>query len=343
LALKKQATKPKAKAAKKPAKAKAAKPTPKAAKHARSAPAKHARSAPAKHARSAPAKQARSVPAKHARSAPAKHARSAPAKRALAGAGASQPRGEVIPFPRRDEKLGEVTVPSGKLAIFDVGLFPFLPRDTLEPALVTCEVPAQGALPVIGRRVAAGRFSDSWDFVAVRLSPSPVASFRKLGEAGVDFARLMIIDYAALDAWVHDDSLDGKADLMFWGRDAALAARRVSAPPTTEGYGWTNLTVAAATAKWDQLERVKAENHWLLASDLRPHSHHFHALAAARAAKRGAGTVEVGGAQALLFFTSWGDGVFPIYLDTDAAGRPVQIRVQLNTPESNAALRAVNR
>jgi hypothetical protein len=239
--------------------------------------------------------------------------------------------------------LGEVTSPSGKLAIFDVGLFPFLPRDTLEPALVTCEVPAKAKLPVIGRRVGAGRFSESWDFVAVRLAPGSAAHTRKLGEAGVDFARLMIIDHRALDAWVHEDSLDGQADLMFWGRDAALAARRITAPPTVEGYGWTNLTVAAATAKWEQLERVKAENHWLLASDLRPHSHHFHALAEARASKRGVGTVAVGGAHALLFFTSWGDGVFPIYLDSDVDDRPVQIRVQLNTAESNAALRAVNR
>ncbi|HET9993601.1 MAG TPA: hypothetical protein VFQ65_33920 [Kofleriaceae bacterium] len=254
----------------------------------------------------------------------------------------SQARGDRIAITSRDEKLGEVTAPSGKLAIFDVGLFPFLPRDTLEPALVTCEAPAR-ALPVLGRRVGAGRFAECWDYVAVRFSPHPVASSRKLGEAGVDFARLMIIDYAALAAWQHEDSLDGKADLMFWGRDAALAARRITAPPTREGYGWTNLTVAAATAKWDQLERVKAENHWLLASDLRPHSHHFHALSAARASKQGAGTVAVGGATALLFFTSWGDGVFPIYLDSDADDRPVQLRVQLNTAESNAALRAVNR
>jgi len=261
----------------------------------------------------------------------------------LSAAKSKAKRGDTIATRSRDEKLGEVTAPSGKLAIFDVGLFPFLPRDTLEPALVTSEVPAATALPVFGRRVGAGRFSDSWDYVAVRVSPAAVTSTKKLGEAGVDFARLMIIDYAALDAWIHDDSLDGKADLMFWGRDAALAARRISAPATREGYGWTNLTVAAATAKWDQLERVKAENHWLLASDLRPHSHHFHALSAARASKQGVGTVAVGGATALLFFTSWGDGVFPIYLDSDADDRPVQIRVQLNTAESNAALRAVNR
>ena len=275
----------------------------------------------------------------------------APAKPKSKGAakGRPQPTADIVAIRAirairtRDERLGEVTAPSGKLAIFDVGLFPFLPRDTLEPALVTCEVPAKAKLPVIGRRVGAGRFSDSWDYVAVRLSPESVAHTRKLGEAGVDFARLMIIDHGALDAWVHEDSLDGMADLMFWGRDAALAARRITAPPTKEGYGWTNLTVAAATAKWEQLERVKAENHWLLASDLRPHSHHFHALAEARASKRGVGTVAVGGAHALLFFTSWGDGVFPIYLDSDVDDRPVQIRVQLNTAESNAALRAVNR
>lgn len=259
------------------------------------------------------------------------------------GAAKAAPRSALkVPGTAKLEKLGEVTAPSGKLAIFDVGLFPYLPRATLEPALVIAAVPVKKALPVFGRRVGVGRFAKCWDHVAVRLSAEPVAHTKKLGEAGVDFARLMLIDHTALDAWVHEDSLDGKADLMFWGRDAALAARRITAPATVEGYGWTNLTVAAATAKWDQLERVKAENHWLLASDLRPHSHHFHVLAAARASNQGAGAISVGGAEALLFFTSWGDGVFPIFLDSDADDRPVQIRIQLATDDSNAAMRAVN-
>src|SRR5436309_2931493 len=116
----------------------------------------------------------------------------------------------------------------------------------------------------------------------------------------------------------------------------AKPAKAKRAPETPEGHGWHDLPVADAEAKAIQADRLKAEHHWLLATDFRPHSHHFHALAAARKSKHGAGTIEVGGAKVCLFFTSWGDGVFPIYLDVDSEERPVQVRVQLNTADSNA-------
>jgi hypothetical protein len=229
------------------------------------------------------------------------------------------------------EQLGEITVPSGTLAVFDVGLVGYLPRPALEPALVTTAVPANRALPIVGRRLGKGRFADCWDHVAVRLGDGTVTASRKLGEAGVDFARLVCMDHAALDHWQHEDSLDGLADFVFWGRDAAALARTMKAPATGEGYGWLDLPLAEAEAKALAADTIKAENRWLLAMDLRPHSHHFHALAAARKSPHGAGTIEVGGAQVCLFFTSWGDGVFPIYLDLDGKERPVQVRVQLAT------------
>ena len=135
---------------------------------------------------------------------------------------------------------------------------------------------------------------------------------------------------------------DGLADVVFWGRDEGLLAKAMNAPRTKEGHGWTDLTVAAAEVKADEIARRKAENKWLLASGLRPHSHHFHALAAARNNPHGAGALELGDSRMLLFFTSWGDGVFPIYLDLDADDHPLQIRIQLATAESNAAMAAVN-
>lgn len=241
------------------------------------------------------------------------------------------------------ERLGEITVPSGTLAVFDVGLVGYLPRPALEPALVKTAVPADRALSVIGQRVGKGRWADCWDHVAVRLGDGEVASSKKLGEAGVDFARLVCMDHGALDHWQHEDSLDGLADFVFWGRDAAQLARAMRAPATKEGYGWSDLPVAEAEAKALEADKIKAENHWLLATDFRPHSHHFHALAAARKSPQGAGTIEVGGAKVCLFMTSWGDGVFPIYLDVDGEDHPVQVRIQLSTPDSNAAMRAVNR
>jgi hypothetical protein len=171
------------------------------------------------------------------------------------------------------------------LAIFDIGLLGFLPREALEPAIIKVGVPGDHALQVIGQRVGKGRFSACWDHVSVMLGEGEPHTTKKLGEAGVDFARLILIDHAALDHWQHDDALDGKADLVFWGRDEAALSRTLGAPKLPEGYGWTDLSLADAEAKEDLAARKKAENGWALATDLRPHTHHYFALAAARANK----------------------------------------------------------
>src|SRR5262245_58732146 len=56
--------------------------------------------------------------------------------------------------------LGEITVPSGKLAVFDVGLVGYLPREALEPAIVKADVPSDRPLRVVGTLVGKGRFAD---------------------------------------------------------------------------------------------------------------------------------------------------------------------------------------
>jgi hypothetical protein len=277
-----------------------------------------------------------------------KKAKAAPKAKAKAKAKAAPKvqakakRAKAIATAARIETLGTITCPSGTLGIFDIGLFGYLPRPALEPQIIKAAVPADRELTVVGARVGRGRFADCWDHVAVQLADGEVHASKKLGEAGVDFARLVCVDHASLDQWQHDDSLDGLADVMFWGRDEAALAKTMRAPRTREGYGWSNLTVADAEAKLLEAERIKAENNWLLATDFRPHSHHFHALAAARANANGAGEIDLGASKMLLFFTSWGDGVYPIYLDLDAEDHPVRVRIQLATEESNAAMRAVN-
>jgi hypothetical protein len=222
-------------------------------------------------------------------------------------------------------------VPSGTLAVFDVGLFGYLPREALEPAIVKASVPADRELAVFGWRVGSGRFADCWDRVVVKLAEGEPTHAKKLGEAGVDFARLVLMDHAALDQWTHEDTLDGLADVVFWGRDAAAAAKAIGAKSLKEGYGWTNLSLDVAEEKALEVDKLKAANKWQMMIDFRPHSHHFYALAEARKSKQGAGMLDVGDAKVCLFFTSWGDGVYPVFLDLDDENRPVQLRVQLNS------------
>jgi hypothetical protein len=218
----------------------------------------------------------------------------------------------------------------------------YLPRAALDPMLICAPVPSDRALPVIGTRVGKGRFADCWDHVAIAIaepgSRREVAHARKLGKAAVDFSRLILMDRAAIDHWQHEDSLDQLADFVFWGRDEAqlgkaLGARRL---PDTQHWGWTNLPVGDAEALADRAAQLKADHKWLVATDLRPHSHHFDVLAAARASPSGAGVLEVAGARVMVFFTSWGDGVFPVYLDVDQDQQPVRIRIQLAPVEPAA-------
>jgi hypothetical protein len=291
-----------------------------------------------------PAKKAKAkAKAKKAAKKAAKRAAKTAAKTASPKRRATKPSLPLVSAVRpQDVVLGEITAPSGTLAIFDIGLVGYLPREALEPAIVTCAVPRDRALAVHGRRVGRGRFADCWDHVAITLGAGDITHAKKLGKAGVDFARLVCMDHAALDHWQHEDSLDGLADVVFWGRDAALLAKVMNAPRTTEGHGWVDLPIAVAESKADAIARKKAENKWLLATDFRPHSHHYHALAAARRSPDGAGTLELAGTRLMLLFTSWGDGVFPIFLDLDHDDQPVQVRIQLATAEANAAMAAVN-
>ncbi|MEO8701320.1 MAG: hypothetical protein ABI867_14830 [Kofleriaceae bacterium] len=226
--------------------------------------------------------------------------------------------------------LGEITVPSGTLALLDIGLYGYLPRDALEPAIVKADVPADRPLRVVGTTVGTGRFAASWDHVAIVVSDGEIRASKKVGEVGADFGRILAIDHAALDHWVHEDSLDGLADFVFTGRDAAVLAASMNARRLADGYGWIDLPIAEADHKADEVARRKASNSWLLATELRPHSHHHRALAAARTNEYGAGALELAGTRLLDFRTTWDAGVFPIYVDRDAANQPVQIRIQLH-------------
>jgi hypothetical protein len=55
-----------------------------------------------------------------------------------------------------------------------------------------------------------------------------ISRSEKVGNVAVDHAWLLIADFDALGAWHHEDSLDGLADFVFWGRDAKSSAEHHS-------------------------------------------------------------------------------------------------------------------
>ncbi|MFI6332827.1 hypothetical protein ACIBBG_31535 [Micromonospora chersina] len=197
---------------------------------------------------------------------------------------------------------------------------------------------AVDGLPDRAVRVEAERSDgpwDGWSQMIVRVGDAPAASTADVGVIGVDAARLAFADADALDLWRHEEPLDGLADVAFWGADAPAAAQEFTAEPLTtpgdEGsYGWMDLPVRSALRRAMTIQSWRdAEPGRGLAVDFRPHSHHWQVMRQVRASDTESGTLPLGDAQILFAMTSWGDGIFPVQVDRDAAGHLLAVRITL--------------
>jgi hypothetical protein len=268
-------------------------------------------------------------------------------------------------------RLGSITCPSGCLVIVDGGVLGLWSGDELPTETYPAEPDPQGishrqrAILTARQRLEGFVFSgmpgvavgglptdrpidvmaepepgeDGWRQIVVAVTGSSVASSRNAGTIGVDMARLTFADVDALSHWQHEESLDGLADVLFWGReetDAAyhFTAPRVEIPGDSGSYGWANLPIDEA------ISRALAIQAWKdavpgrgLAIDYRPHSHHWQVMQQVRASETESGTVTVAGASILFAMTTWGDGYFPAYADYDASGDLAAIRVVLTGEE----------
>jgi hypothetical protein len=184
-----------------------------------------------------------------------------------------------------------------------------------------------------------------WRSVSLICRPRAlVASTEQAATVAVDEARLGVFDVDAVGAWRHDESLDGLADFVFWGRDAEALARETGAPPLEDGnYGWRDLPIGEAARRGTRVKDVRDGRGLKAATDFRPHSHHYQVMKQVRASPTDSGTIEVAGAWTCTFMTSWGDGVYPVYRDLDARGRLVRVRIDLGNDETVSRTRSLER
>ncbi|MEU4087706.1 hypothetical protein [Streptomyces aureus] len=204
------------------------------------------------------------------------------------------------------------------------------------PVVAVGGVPRDRSLPVLASRVDFGDgVGPRWSEISVRMSEAPAESSMVLGDIGVDWARVLFGDADALDAWQHNEPVDGSADVAFWGAAAEEAAALFAAPelgePGEDGVrGWTGLAVAEAMKKARALLAWKEDTGRRMMVDFRPHSHHWQVMRQIRASEVEAGTVDVGNARMLCTMTSWGDGYFPVSADLDGSGAVVAVRVSFS-------------
>lgn len=204
-------------------------------------------------------------------------------------------------------------------------------------AVAVSGVPTLLPLRILGARCAEPH-GDRWRKVCIECRPDAwIARSEKVGDVGVDYARILIADVDALGLWKHEESLDGLADYVFWGRDAAQVARAINAPRLSNNeFGWLNVPVAHAAERGAAVENYRDQQALQMAGDFRPHSHHWRVMKPARESATESGITEIDGMKVCNFMTTWGDGLFEVYQDFDDSGQLARIRVQLETASSGS-------
>lgn len=201
-------------------------------------------------------------------------------------------------------------------------------------ASVVGDVPTAVQLAVMGKRLAAPD-NDRWERVSIECRPHlAVARSEKVGSVAVDYARLLIADVDVLGFWKHEESLDGLADYVFWGRDAEKAAQAIGALRLgPEEFGWLDAPEAFAQEHGLRVEEYQEKYSLQIATDYRPHSHHWRVMQPTRVSPTESGVTEVDGLTVCNFMTTWGDGAFDVYRDMDAEEELVSVRVEFKQPQ----------
>jgi hypothetical protein len=192
-------------------------------------------------------------------------------------------------------------------------------------------VPTGQPLRVLGERSDAP-YSDRWGQVVVECRPNTTAKeSQEVGVVGVDYARILIADVDVLGIWKHEESLDGLADCVFWGRDAEQVATAVRAREVANGeFGWIDVPIEAALSYCRTVQEYRDKHSLKIAMDYRPHSHHWQVMKAVRQNDTESSTTELNSQLVCNFMTTWGDGLFQVFRDLDGFGELVQIRIEMD-------------
>jgi hypothetical protein len=247
-------------------------------------------------------------------------------------------------------RLGEVVVPTRTVAILDAGLLGTWERDRDRlaralkrhktvpsvaftigegaTALAVRSLPSAGPYPVLGEELT-GDYEGNFRRVWLEIQKGKPTKSREFGVVDVDCARLILADPQCLDVWSHDEPLDGKADVTFWGLDAAKLAKTLRAPALEDDeYGWKDLLVDDAVELARKVEQTTRTRDYTLASEIRPHSHHGLILDQFRTSPSQSAMLDLDGGRVCAFHTRWGDGHFPVVGEFDAKGEILRITVE---------------
>lgn len=211
-------------------------------------------------------------------------------------------------------------------------------------AVVIANLPKDRALPIVATRMDPGEFEEHWKDVTLIVEPDcNIATTKLIGHVAVDRARLMFCDIEAAGEWCHNDTIDGLADFVFWGRDAVRLAQKFNAPHLEKNvYGWQDKRIDEVAELGIKVQQHIDKHHMVVATDFRPHSDHWKMLEQIYHSQNEAGTIEVKDTSCCGFMTSWGDGFFPVLAELGQQGQLARVRIHLGNEATIRGMRLVN-
>ena len=202
--------------------------------------------------------------------------------------------------------------------------------------------PAKG-LRIEATPMPSGEFAGRWRGIDVIIDAEAVVA-QSLPVQGVmvEHGQLMCADLEAFGQFRMWESLDGLADFVFWGKDAPDVAEKFHASHLdSHEFGWLNVSeaeihkFAGPVQHWIESQNLK------VGVDYRPHCNLERLNAQIRNNETGSGQLELAGLRVCGFQNRWGDGIFTVVRDVDAAGRLVRIRLDVGNEETQSRLRRV--
>jgi hypothetical protein len=204
-------------------------------------------------------------------------------------------------------------------------------------------VPTDRPLPVVATPMPEGEFAGRWRSIdVVADAAAEVATSETVEGVTVEHGQLMCVDLDALGEFRMWEPIDGLADFVFRGADAADLAATVGADALPDAeYGWVDVPIDEIGERAQRTQRLIADGQLRVGVDFRPHDNLERLNAQVRADPSRAGSLVLAGGRTCGFDNRWGDGIFTVVRDLDAAGRLVRVRLDVGNDATQRRMRWV--
>ncbi len=206
-------------------------------------------------------------------------------------------------------------------------------------------LPTDRSLPIVATPMNDREFDGRWRSIDIVIdSEAVVSKSSSINGVMVEHGQLICADLESFGDFRMWQSLDGQADFVFWGKDAADVAQVFHAKSINQReYGWLDLPLDEVSKHADEVQSHIEKNKLKVGVDYRPHCNLEKLNAQIRDSKIEVGQVVLRNSRACGFSNTWGDGLFEVIRDFDASARLVRIRIDVGSDRRQSQMRSLRK